>query len=184
MQSMQSMQLPQMVQSEPMQAPMQAPMQPSNTNNVVSVTKPNSPRANPQLYLHNENNFYQIVMSSCVLVAMAVALPLLMPTSTMKWLSVSIAFAAFSMLMQGIMSYKRNFDAFEKNEEEFINWNSSNMFLYSVGATCLIAAIVVVYELYWNASPAVESNAPEVKSKSALDTALEIESLSDASSVQ
>ena len=41
---------------------------------------------------------------------------------------------------------------FEKNEQNYIDWDVASFLIYSVGGIIMIASSMITYEMYWNIS--------------------------------
>ena len=125
---------------------------PSIQSDNISLTNKTTKRASAQLFLQNEKNFLNSMLTSSGLIGLAVAIPLLMPTPMMRWYAMACAMSAFILAIHGSFMYKRNYDAFSKNEQEFIDWNSSHIFFYCSAFILITLSITIAYELYWAAA--------------------------------
>ena len=141
---------------------------PSFNNDAISLTNKTTKRASAQLFLQNEKNFLNSMLTSCGLIGLAVAIPLLMPSPTMWWYALACAVSAFVLAVHGSFMYKRNYDAFSKNEQEFIEWHSSHIFFYCAAFILITLSITIAYELYWAAAADSSKASP---SQVAADTA-------------
>lgn len=116
------------------------------------ITEPKQ-KLDPQLFMDNERNTYQTILAASIVLGLGVYLPLVMPSDTMRWVGVLLCIAAMFILFTGLYTFKRNLDSFNRNEQNFIDWNTSTMMIYSIGSIMSIVSAMVVYEMYWNATP-------------------------------
>ena len=117
----------------------------------IDVTKPQQ-KTDPHLYMSNERNMYQTLLTGCVILVLSIYLPLVLPSDSSKWAAVALCITAIATLFMGLYTFKRNIDAFESNEQDYIDWNKSSTIMYSIGSVLLITSSMVLYELYWNAN--------------------------------
>ena len=136
-------------QSEPVQPPS------------IDVTKPRQ-KSDPQLYMNNERNVFITVITGCIILLMSVYIPLVLPSDTTRWIGVFLALLALCTLFMGIYTHKRNLDAFEANEQDYLDWNKSSILVYSIGGGLMIISAMVLYDLYWNASKTGKSPVEDI----------------------
>ncbi len=128
------------------------PTMPSTKDPQINISKPKGPRADAELYMKNEHNTYVSILTGCILLIMSIYLPIVMQSPSLKWAALGLSVSAFVIIIQSLIAYKRNFEAFESNEQKYIEWGTSHIFLYFIGSVMLITSLMISYELYWNAS--------------------------------
>ena len=127
--------------------------EPVTPPSIPEVTKPKA-KSDPQLYMNNDRNVYQTLFTGCIVLLMSLYIPSVLPSDSSKWIAVCLAVAAMMILFLAIYVYKRNNDAFDSNEQEYIDWSKESTIIYIIGSVLLIVSSMVLYELYWNASNA------------------------------
>lgn len=125
--------------------------EPVTPPSITEVTKPKSKR-DPNLYMNNERNMYQTVFTGCVVLLMSLYIPSVLPSDSSKWMAVGLAITSIITLFLSLYLYKRNIEAFEANEQEYIDWKQSSIMIYCIVSALLIVSSMVLYELYWNAA--------------------------------
>ena len=123
-----------------------------HANSQPNISKPNGPRAGVHLYMSNERNVFISILIACILLMLSFYLSREMNSSSKKWMAFTLSFCAIAVVIYGLIIYKRNFEAFEENQQEHINWYNSKMFIYGLSGLLIVVALFVTHELYWKAS--------------------------------
>lgn len=124
---------------------------------IPQVTQP-SVKIDPALYISNESNTLQAFLLGCIALVMSLYLPNVLESDSIKWLGIALSVAAICTFVFGLYSFKRNVDAMNQNEQEYIDWKKSSMLMYVIGGALSITACMVLYETYWT----VSSSKPDV----------------------
>lgn len=160
------------VQSEPVIPQSVTPLPSPPSQNVVShltapnVTKPQN-KGDPQLYMNNERNTFQAIITACVILLLGIYIPLVIDNKSVKWMGILLCLCSLSIVFVALYTYKRNITMFEKNEQNYIDWDIASFLIYSVGGILMITSSIITYEMYWNiagnntqSSPSARNNTP------------------------
>lgn len=143
------------------------------------ITKPKN-KSDPHYFMNNERNMWVSLFVGCIVLLMSTFLPVQFANAPMfKWVGVVLSLLASVIFGTGLYNYKRNLDAGELNEEEYVDWLKASPLLYAIGGVLFILSAMVVYELYWNATRASKSSEPAV---SALDDMQSVKSFGSVKS--
>lgn len=156
-------------QSEPMLPP-----------SIPQVAKP-SVKTDPALYISNESNTLQAFLLGCIVLVMSMYLPNILESYSIKLLGVALSVAAICTFVFGLYSFKRNVEAMNQNEQEFIDWKKSTMLMYAIGGALTITACMVLYEMYWNISSSSSSDVSDTMSVVSVKSKRSMKSGSDKS---
>ena len=142
-----------------------------HANSQTNISKPNGPRAGVHLYMSNERNVFISIFIGCILLMLAFYLSREMDSPSKKWMAFTLSSCAIATVIYGLVVYKRNFEAFEANQQEHINWYNSQMFIYGLSGLLIVVALFVTHELYWKASQS-NTSTYHVESTTAPDTSV------------
>ena len=143
-------------QSEPIipqsVTPLPPPSQPTESPLVTpNITKPQN-KGDPQLYMNNERNTFQAILTACVILLLGIYIPLFIDNQSIKWMGLLLCLSSLSIVFVALYTYKRNITMFEKNEQNYIDSDLASYLIYSVGGIIMIASSMITYEMYWNIS--------------------------------
>ena len=133
-------------QSEPMTPP-----------SIMPQITQSKTRSDPSLYMNNERNAFHGILLGAIILVLSIYLPLVMSSDSMKWVSLGLSMISLLTLFTTLYSFKRNLDALNFNEQEFIDWSQSSTLLYTIGGSLSVVSMMIMYELYWNASNSSKS---------------------------
>ena len=102
--------------------------------------------------MNNERNTFQAILTACVILLLGIYIPLVIDNQSIKWMGLLLCLCSLSIVFVALYTYKRNVTMFEKNEQNYIDWDVFSFLIYSVGGIIMIAASMITYEMYWNIS--------------------------------
>ena len=98
--------------------------------------------------MNNENNIYMAIFTGCIMIILSFYVTKELKTKNAKNIALALLACAISVIIYGVVTYKRNFEAFEMNEQEYIDWDASRLFVYGISGIILIVSMMLAYENY------------------------------------